>query len=175
MYPTLVTIRREVNTQETPDSSAGGHIHRLAVRLPPFWPDRPASGSPKPKLNDVHHRAPSTSGKTAATGVDGGRRLFLNFQPPIQQLNGILCKKRRNTIPHRPTTHRSRSNSRRFSGQSAAQSGLTRLQPQRISPRLAGQQAAQTDSLVCSLAGQQAAQADSLAAAPPDPCATPDN
>ena len=27
--------------QETPDSSEGGHIYRPAVRLPPFWPDRP--------------------------------------------------------------------------------------------------------------------------------------
>ena len=27
--------------QETPDSSEGGHTHRPAVRLPPFWPDRP--------------------------------------------------------------------------------------------------------------------------------------
>jgi len=27
--------------QEAPDSSEGGHIHRPAVRLPPFWPDRP--------------------------------------------------------------------------------------------------------------------------------------
>jgi hypothetical protein len=27
--------------QETPDSSQGGYTHRPAVRLPPFWPDRP--------------------------------------------------------------------------------------------------------------------------------------
>jgi hypothetical protein len=27
--------------QEAPDSSQGGHIHRVTVRLPPFWPDRP--------------------------------------------------------------------------------------------------------------------------------------
>ena len=27
--------------QEAPDSSEGGHIHRPAVRLPTFWPDRP--------------------------------------------------------------------------------------------------------------------------------------
>ena len=27
--------------QESPDSSQGGYIHRPAVRLPPFWPDRP--------------------------------------------------------------------------------------------------------------------------------------
>jgi len=27
--------------QEGPDSSVGGHIHRAAMRLPPFWPDRP--------------------------------------------------------------------------------------------------------------------------------------
>jgi hypothetical protein len=26
--------------QEVPDSSQGGYIHRPAVRLPPFWPDR---------------------------------------------------------------------------------------------------------------------------------------
>jgi len=25
--------------QEAPDSSERGHIHRPAVRLPPFWPD----------------------------------------------------------------------------------------------------------------------------------------
>jgi hypothetical protein len=27
--------------QEAPDSSQGGYVHRPAVRLPPFWPDRP--------------------------------------------------------------------------------------------------------------------------------------
>lgn len=27
--------------QEAPDSSQGAHINRAAVRLPPFWPDRP--------------------------------------------------------------------------------------------------------------------------------------
>ena len=27
--------------QEAPYSSEGGHIHWPAVRLPPFWPDRP--------------------------------------------------------------------------------------------------------------------------------------
>jgi len=26
--------------QEGPDSSEGGHIHRPAMRLPPFWTDR---------------------------------------------------------------------------------------------------------------------------------------
>ena len=40
--PTLVTIRRDMNTQETPDSSEGGHIHRPAVRLPPIWPVMPS-------------------------------------------------------------------------------------------------------------------------------------
>jgi len=30
-----------INIQEAPGSSVGGHIHRPAVRLPPFWPDRP--------------------------------------------------------------------------------------------------------------------------------------
>ena len=25
--------------QEAPDTSEGGHIHRPALRLPPFWPD----------------------------------------------------------------------------------------------------------------------------------------
>ena len=32
---------------------------------------------------DVHHRAPSASRKTAATVVDGGRRLFRTLRPPI--------------------------------------------------------------------------------------------
>src|SRR5215510_12239114 len=31
----------DANMQETPDSTHGGHIHRPAVRLPPFWPDKP--------------------------------------------------------------------------------------------------------------------------------------
>ena len=30
-----------INVQETPDSSEGGHIYMPAMRLPPFWPDRP--------------------------------------------------------------------------------------------------------------------------------------
>jgi hypothetical protein len=33
--------RHIVNMQEAPDSSQGRYIHRPAVRLPPFWPDRP--------------------------------------------------------------------------------------------------------------------------------------
>src|SRR5215468_2238762 len=28
--------------QETPDDSLGATLYRVAVRLPPFWPDRPA-------------------------------------------------------------------------------------------------------------------------------------
>jgi hypothetical protein len=60
-----------------------------------------------------------------------------------QQNNGILRKVRHNITLHRPITNRSKSNPRRFSGQSGAQDEVTRLQPHRTSLRLSGQQAAQ--------------------------------
>ena len=69
------------------------------------------------------------------------------------QSNGILRKMQHNITLHQPITNRSKSNPRRFSGQSAAQDGLTCLQPHRTSLRLFRQQATQTDSLTCSLAG----------------------
>ena len=163
-----------MNTQETPDSSEGGRIHRPAVRLPTFWPDRPG-------LWFAHAEA-----QFALAGVTSETTKFhyVISQLPIQQLNWIFCKKRRNTTLHRPTTtNKSRSNSRRLSGQHAAQtnslvcslSGQQAAQADPLACSFAGQHAAQTDSLVCSLAGQQAAQADSLAAASPDPCATSNN
>jgi len=34
-------VTPDVVLQEASDSSEGGRIHRPAVRLPPFWPDRP--------------------------------------------------------------------------------------------------------------------------------------
>ena len=40
LVPKLATSE-VINMQEIPDSSAGGYIYRPAVRLPPFWPDRP--------------------------------------------------------------------------------------------------------------------------------------
>ena len=59
-----------------------------------------------------------------------------------QQATGILRKVRHITL-HRPISNRSESNPRRFSGQSASQGRLTRLQPHRASPWLSGQPAAQ--------------------------------
>ena len=41
------------------------------------------TGDSGTRSEDVHHRAPSASRKTAATGVDGGRRLFRTLRPPI--------------------------------------------------------------------------------------------
>ena len=41
-HTTLVTpTSRRINMQESPDSTPGAAIYRVAVRLPPFWPDRP--------------------------------------------------------------------------------------------------------------------------------------
>ena len=56
---------------------------------------------------------------------------------------GILRKVRHNITLHRPITSRSKNNPRHLSGQSAAQDGLTRLQPHWTCLRLSGQQVAQ--------------------------------
>ena len=40
--PTRTTKEEIINTQESSDSSHGAPFKRTAVRLPPFWPDRPA-------------------------------------------------------------------------------------------------------------------------------------
>ena len=41
------------------------------------------TGDSGTKSADVHHCAPSTSRKTAATGIDGGRFRFHKFRPPV--------------------------------------------------------------------------------------------
>ena len=94
--------------QEYPDSPQGGHIYRAPVRLPPFWPIDPASGSPR-SMSDTSGLSSRSCRPTGSSARCG----------PSVNL-------------HRPIINRSKSNPQHFSGQSAAQDGLARLQPRRI-------------------------------------------
>jgi hypothetical protein len=96
-----------------------------------------------------------------------------------QHYNGIVCKVRQNNIKlRRPITNRCKCNPKRFSRKSAAQEGLTRLQPHRTSPRLSGHQAARKHRLQprrISTSLRTRGYPGHIAGCRPELCLTPEN
>jgi hypothetical protein len=121
------------------------------------------------KRKGVHHHAPSTSRETAATGVDGGRRLFHTTRPTTHHQQeyppGLSEQQATQSRPAHLQPHRI-SASRRTTGH-AGQS--THLQPHRISASLrttghAGQTRSPEASLdLCAMPDNQLPRTHSLA------------
>jgi hypothetical protein len=102
------------------------------------------TGNSGTKRKGAHHRAPTNSMETAATGVNGGRRLFHTHRPPIYHQHNGAKKPRGSSVS---------SGTSNSTGPSPTETKATHS----ASP---GNRLHRTDSLACSHTGSHRASPD---------------